>query len=109
MTVVANDRIDLRGTLVDLLSREWRIPAEKVDCDRPLTEYGLDSITALTVSGELEDMLGIELPTTLLWDCPTVNSIAGFLQQSLQAVSPAALRQPEADRGSVTPQRHNPS
>ena len=55
--VISFDTTDLRAVLVTLLSREWRIAAGSIDCDRPLTEYGLDSITALTISGELEELL----------------------------------------------------
>ena len=74
--VITLDTTDLRAVLINMLSREWRVPPESIDCDRPLTEYGLDSITALTISGELEELLNTELPSTLLWDCPTVNAIA---------------------------------
>jgi acyl carrier protein len=85
--VISFDTTDLRAVLVTLLSREWRIAAGSIDCDRPLTEYGLDSITALTISGELEDLLDIELPSTLLWDCPTVNAIASYLGENRRAAS----------------------
>jgi acyl carrier protein len=85
--VISFDTTDLRAVLVTLLSREWRIAAESIDCDRPLTEYGLDSITALTISGELEELLDIELPSTLLWDCPTVNAIASYLGENRRAAS----------------------
>jgi acyl carrier protein len=67
----------IRESLVFMLNKELRV--ESIDPDKLLTQYGLDSISALTVAGELEDMLGLELPTTLLWDCPTVNHIADYL------------------------------
>lgn len=89
MDGITLETFDLKAALVGMLSREWRIEADKIDCDRPLTEYGLDSITALTISGELEDLLGVELPSTLLWDCPTITGIAGFLHR-MRNIEPAA-------------------
>ncbi|WP_085314307.1 acyl carrier protein [Derxia lacustris] len=75
----------LRSLLADLLGRELRIPPHEVDPARALTSYGLDSIAALTVSGELEERLGLELEPTLLWDCPTIDAIADHLAGHLAA------------------------
>jgi acyl carrier protein len=43
----------------------------------------LDSISALTIAGDLEDMLGMQLPATLLWDSPTINDLADSLAQMI--------------------------
>jgi len=75
---------DLCNTLVQMLTQELRLPADSVLIDKPLTQYGLDSIAALTIAGDLEDMLGIELPSTLLWDCPTIDHLARYLSDVLQ-------------------------
>lgn len=79
------DMEHLRSTLVSLLSRELKLPAAQVRTERPLTEYGLDSIAALTIAGELEEQFSVELPSTLLWDHPTIDEIAGHLHQMLHA------------------------
>lgn len=75
----------LRQTLVGLLSSELRLAEAQVQTSRPLTEYGLDSIAALTIAGELEERFSIELPPTLLWDHPTIDHIAGHLHSMLQS------------------------
>lgn len=69
----------LSNTLSEMLVRELRLPAGSVATDQLLTQYGLDSIAALTIAGDLEDMLGLELPSTLLWDCPTIDHLAHYL------------------------------
>jgi acyl carrier protein len=66
-----------------LLSRELKMPQSEVKLDIPLTQYGLDSIAALTIAGELEDKFGLELPSTLLWDYPTINDLAKYLYDTL--------------------------
>ena len=49
-----------------------------------MTQYGLDSIDALTLAGDLEDLTGLELPSTLLWDYPTVADITGYVVDALR-------------------------
>lgn len=69
--------------ITGMLSRELRMDAANISPEVPLTQYGIDSIAALTIAGELEDQLGIELPSTLLWDCQTVNDLADYLGTEL--------------------------
>ncbi len=87
MNLSVCDLDDLRQTLVNLLSRELRVPETQVHTTRPLTEYGLDSIAALTIAGELEDRFAIELPATLLWDHPTIDQIAQHLHGVIRAAA----------------------
>ena len=77
----------LCSSLCQMLAKELRLPLEQVQVDKPLTEYGLDSIGALTLAGELEERYQVELPATLLWDCPTVNHLAGYLRDLLQPMA----------------------
>lgn len=62
-----------------------RKPAD-IRADVPLAEYGLDSVYALTLAGDLEDHLGMSLDPTLMWDHPT---IAGLTQALLQVMTSA--------------------
>lgn len=52
---------------------------EQIDPDRPLAEYGLDSVYALALCGDIEDEFGIEVEPTLAWDHPTVRAMASHL------------------------------
>ncbi len=54
-----------------------------VDPDLPLAEYGLDSVYALSLCGEIEDELRLTVEPTLAWDYPTVNAMAGYLHGEL--------------------------
>lgn len=65
----------LADQLADVLSLD---PAS-VDVNKPLTRYGLDSIDAVTLVADLEDWLDLELPSTLLWDYPTIAKAATYL------------------------------
>ena len=74
---------ELQSLLVKLLARELRVDPRSIDVNRPFTQYGLDSIAAVTLVGDLEDALSIELSSTLLWDYPTVNAMAVRLRSTL--------------------------
>ncbi|HEY9646601.1 MAG TPA: acyl carrier protein [Chroococcidiopsis sp.] len=85
--------------LVNQLSKQLSIPAKNVKIDEPLTRYGLDSIDSVTVVGDLEDWLGQELPSTLLWDYPTIEKAAQHLVNELgvSATGVAAAAAPAAE------------
>lgn len=69
----------LTDWLVTRLSDRLGMKAGDFDTQRPLAEYGLDSRTAVSLSGELEELLGRELPPTLLWEHPTVDGLVTAL------------------------------
>ena len=85
MTPSQPDRAALGARIVELLARELNVPARDIALDMPLTWYGLDSIAALTIAGELEDELELELEPTLLWDLPTIASLVDYLFDTLSA------------------------
>lgn len=59
---------------------EWlEVDPSELDVSRPIASYGLDSISAVTLSVYLEEELGIQLETALLWDHPTLDSLAAHL------------------------------
>jgi acyl carrier protein len=55
----------------------------EIKTDFPLAEYGLDSVYAVSLCGDLEDFLSIYVEPTLAWDYPTIDEIVEFLQQEL--------------------------
>ena len=63
---------------------EWlEVSAEELDADQPISGYGLDSLSAVTLSVQLEEELGVELETALLWNYPTLRLLAEHLNEEL--------------------------
>ncbi len=56
---------------------------ERVDVTRPLTDFGLESRLAISITGELEDWLDLELDPTIFFDFPTIVDLAQFLEEEL--------------------------
>ena len=71
--------------LVQTLAKDLGFEVEEIDTTRPFAEYGLDSIAAVTMAGDLEDWLGLELPPTLLWDYPEIETLAQYLAEGIAA------------------------
>ncbi len=57
-----------------------------VASDRPLQEMGFDSLMAVELRNRLAARSGLSLPTTLVFDHPTAQALAGFLVGELMGV-----------------------
>jgi acyl carrier protein len=65
--------------LIEKLAEALAIAPEIIDIHRPFAEYGLDSLAAVGVTGELEEWMDMLIPATLLWDYPTTQAISHYL------------------------------
>src|SRR5690348_16828107 len=65
----------LTARLAEYLDLE---PSE-IDISAPFSSYGLKSVDAVGLSGDLEDWLGRELSPTLVYDYPDVIHLARYL------------------------------
>ena len=70
--------------LIAQLAEHLGLPSEGIDTHRPITTYGLDSITGISLAGDLEAWLQLQLSPTLLWDYPTIASLAQHLTHEVQ-------------------------
>lgn len=66
--------------LSNKLAKLCSIDPSEIEQDQPLSTYGLDSMNALSITGELEEMIGIELPSTMFWDFPSIKKVTEFIQ-----------------------------
>ncbi|MFI6154852.1 acyl carrier protein [Kitasatospora sp. NPDC051170] len=94
MTEIRPERVQptpetIRPWLVERLSHYLDRPAPDIDPDTPLAEYGLDSVYAFALCGEIEDTWGLAVEPTLLWDVDTVVRLTGHLS-ALAADRPSA-------------------
>lgn len=73
----------LRTWLAARVAAYTRRPAYEIRTDVPLAEYGLDSVYALTLTGDIEDHLGLAVDPTVMWDHPTIDALTQALLQEL--------------------------
>lgn len=77
----AQDEHTIQQWLVARVAAAVGVGAEEIDVTLPFSYYGLDSVAAVGLSGELEDWLGRKLPPTLTWDYPSIELLAEHLAQ----------------------------
>ncbi len=74
---------ELENGLRTILARELQLPEAEFELDRPFAEMGLNSVMAMSVRRETEQFVGFELSVTMLWNHPTVESLATYLVKKL--------------------------
>ena len=75
----------LQTWLVAWLSQRANIQPGNMQPDTPFAELGIDSLTAVEVSQELDHVLGLQSPPMVIWSCPTPKELAEYLAGELQA------------------------
>ena len=67
--------------LRDALAVLLEIDAEQVSMTTPFAELGLDSLLGLRFARAIEDRIGSEVEFEWVFDHPTLQSLAAFLEQ----------------------------
>ena len=66
--------------------------------DASLMSAGLDSISGTEFTNTLAQQFEVELPPTLLFDYPTIESMAGFIAETMPTVTLANAVEAEQSR-----------
>jgi phthiocerol/phenolphthiocerol synthesis type-I polyketide synthase A len=74
---------DLEAGLRTILACELRLPEAQLDVDRPFADLGLNSVMAMSIRRQAERLVGIELSATMLWNHPTISSLAKHLAEKI--------------------------
>ena len=81
---------ELTDWIAGWISRELKVDRCRIAFDQTFVHFGMDSVQAMMMVGDLEERLARRLSPTLAWDFPTVDAMAGHLAQE---TSPAATVQ----------------
>lgn len=93
-STIAEKQLDLPQVLswLTLKFADWlEVNPNELDSRQPIASYGLDSISAVTLSVQLEEELCVELETAVLWDRPTLESLAEHLSEKLNVAGVTSL------------------
>jgi len=72
---------EVRHWLVNQISKIKKMDASKIDPDQPFSTYGLTSLDAVGLTGDLSELLGLEISPTTPYDHPTINLLIESLYQ----------------------------
>ncbi|SAL35214.1 phosphopantetheine-binding protein [Caballeronia peredens] len=73
----------IRSWLVDRLARQLKMDRAVIDPAKRFDEYGLDSIVAVQVSGDLEKVVEQRLSPALLFEYNNIDELARHLAAEL--------------------------
>lgn len=80
--VTLEDAFDLRRWVRERLAQWLHVAPDDVALDRSIEDYGLDSIHAVELAGELEETIGREIDPSAFVQSPTLEgSIAALLRK----------------------------
>ncbi|MFB7671831.1 SDR family NAD(P)-dependent oxidoreductase, partial [Kitasatospora purpeofusca] len=81
-----------RTTLITLLHHHintvlGHTTTDTPDTERPFRDMGFDSLTGLELRTRLQNTTGLRLPSTLVFDYPTLTTLAHHLDQHIQGTT----------------------
>jgi len=86
--------------LIEKLAAKLQKAPSEVSIQEPFQSFGLSSMDAVGISGDLEDWLGHKISPTLLWQYPNIQSLAEHLSgeeiSHLHHLPDSALHEPIA-------------
>ncbi|MGI2029241.1 acyl carrier protein [Endozoicomonas acroporae] len=85
VTVDGNDEAAVREWLSQRLAKQLKIDVSAIDSAKPFEQYGLDSMFAVKVTGELEKVVEQRLSPALLFENTCIDDVARVIATSTQA------------------------
>lgn len=79
VTRPAIDIATVRAWLLERAATVLGVPANSLPADADLAYYGMNSVSAMRLVGELEDWLHVSLPQNLLWEQPSIDQLAAYI------------------------------
>ncbi|HIK08370.1 MAG TPA: AMP-binding protein [Trichormus sp. M33_DOE_039] len=78
---VINTSSEIQTWLKNWIAQKLRQPISTIDVNKAFADYGMDSVTAVELTQDLQDWLQISPPldVTIAWNFPTITALAKYL------------------------------
>lgn len=74
----------LDGRIRECVTRVLQLgSSDEVDSKAALSDLGVDSVMTVSLRGQLQKTLGVKVPPTLTWSCPTVGHLVGWFLERI--------------------------
>jgi acyl carrier protein len=80
---VLNKR-EIQDWLVNHIAELVHVVPATVDIRESFSNYGLSSLDAVSLSGDLEELLGRRLSPTLAYDYPNILALSNYLAENIE-------------------------
>jgi 8-amino-7-oxononanoate synthase len=90
-------RLELMKFLIGELARRMEVDPNLIDPRVPFDRYGVDSLNAIRLAADLEERIDRRIPSTALWDYPSIEALAAYLANDLnvRGIRPLRVATPE--------------
>ena len=79
------DRTEIERQIIDIVRRQKTLPDDSIDPETPLTELGYDSLDALNIVFDLEQVFGIEITDDQAREIRTVSLMVSAVEGHLRS------------------------
>lgn len=83
MPMLEKNTQNIRTWLIAHVAEAARMDIYDIDPREPFATFGLGSVDAIALTGELEQWLDLRLPETIIWDYPTIEILTQYLTEQL--------------------------
>lgn len=70
-----------KEAIIELLAQEMKVPIDSIKLDTKLSDLGIDSLKAIVILSELEDLFKIEIPNEAMESIVTVGDIVNQVDE----------------------------
>lgn len=81
MSLETKTKEDVEEWLIEKIAEVTKKSASDIETDVQLIDYGINSVDAVRLSGDLEDWVGSELPASIVFQYPTISALAEYLSE----------------------------
>ncbi len=81
---------EIQDWFVNAISGITNTQPEDIDLTVPFESFGLDSVAAVGLTGELEDWLGCEVDPTAVYDYPTIEALSNHFAEQSTKLGPSS-------------------
>ncbi|WP_164101786.1 AMP-binding protein [Candidatus Laterigemmans baculatus] len=89
---------EIEQWLLSWLGRHGTVSGDEVAPDRPLADFGLDSLTAVELATQIEERYDLTLNPIIVWNYPTPRHLARYLAGQIDEGFQAAVPQGPSGR-----------
>jgi acyl carrier protein len=75
----------IEARIASYIAEALSIKVEQIPLDADVEQFGLNSAVVVSLIGDLEDWLGIELSPSILYEYPTVRSVSQYLHSQIKS------------------------
>ncbi len=71
---------EIKHWLIQKIAEESDLKAETIDVNAPIDTFNLDSLSMISLSYDLETVLGKEIDPTVFWQHNTIDKLASAIE-----------------------------